>query len=438
MALVFYGYATGLFSSRKLEAATYDSIAFRFICANTHPDHDTIATFRRRFLPQLEPLFTAILMLAGEMGFLKLGTVSLDGSKMKEGASKHKALSWGHAQKLEAQLQQEVAELLEMAETTDREEEKAQIEIPAELERRQERLKAIGAAKARIEARAQERYEAEEAAYEAKIEARQAKEEASGKKARGKEPKPPSAGPREKDQVNLTDPESRIMPVSGGGFEQAYNAQVAVDIETLLIVAQFATEATNDKQQIGPALRELAKLPEELGGTETLLADNGFFSEDNVEAVAGAGIEPLIALGREAHHMPLAERMQLPASPGEGATVLDRMVYRLRTPEGRACYGKRKSTVEAVFGQIKRVLGFRQFMLRGFAQISGEWRLVTMAYNIRRLFQLRGGRRGASGTVTGSTKRGPFAGGLLNRWSAGIARRSHLLFPVHRFIPNVT
>ena len=441
LALLFYGYATGVFSSRKLEAATYDSIAFRFICANTHPDHDTIATFRRRFLAQLEPLFTAMLVLAAEMGLLKLGTVSLDGSKMKANASKHKALSWGHAVKLEKRLEAEVRALLAMAEATDREEDKAQIDIPSELERRQERLEAIRAAKARIEARAQERYEEEKAAYEAKIEARRAKEAATGKKPGGRAPKPPQPGPREKDQVNLTDEQSRIMPTSGGGFEQAYNVQACVDVETHLIVAQFATQATNDKEQVEPALKQFKALPEALGRVDHLLADNGFFSQANVEATDEAGIEPLIALGREAHHLPLGERIEVAQPPGEGATALEAMAYRLKTPVGRALYGRRKSTLEPVFGQIKHVLGFRQFMVRGFAGIRGEWCLVTMAYNIRRLFQLRGGRAKAAGKtvcrVPGGARGISLAGSLFPRmqwWGAMIKERRHLRFPMSSLI----
>lgn len=437
LALLFYGYATGIFSSRKLEAATYDSIAFRFISANTHPDHDTIATFRRRFLAQLEPLFTAILVMAAEMGFLKLGTVSLDGSKVKANASKHKALSWGHAEKLEAQFQQDVDGLLALAEATDREEEKAPVDLPEELRRRQERLAAIRAAKAKIEARAQERYQAEEAAYEAKMEARRAKEEATGKKTPGKPPKPPEPGVRPKDQVNLTDEESRIMPTSGGAFEQAYNAQAAVDIETHLIVAQFATQATNDKKQVEPALEKLGALPEVLGSVKHLLTDNGFFSQANVEAVVEAGIEPLMALGREAHHQALADRMTVPEAPGQEASALEEMAYRLKTSEGRALYGRRKSTVEPVFGQIKRVLGFRQFMLRGFERISGEWRLVTMAYNLRRLFQLKNGGQRATAKGPGSGARGPVADRLPNRWTAMIARWSHRFLPEPQLCPQV-
>ena len=297
LGLLFYGYATGVFSSRKLEAATYDSIAFRFICANTQPDHDTIATFRRRFLPLLNRYFVEILLLAHEMDLLKLGTVSLDGSKMKANASKHKALSYGYACRLEKQLQQEVKALLEKAEETDRREDLEHVDLPAELARRQERLAAIGAAKKRIEQRAKGRYEAERQSYDDKMVERRAKEEVTGKKARGKAPKPPVAGPRDKDQVNLTDSESRIMP-SGSSFEQAYNVQAAVDVASHLIVMQRLTQASNDKQQMVPALEALSDLPQELGRVETVLADNGYYSKANVEAIAEHGIEPLIALGR--------------------------------------------------------------------------------------------------------------------------------------------
>jgi len=217
LALLFYGYATGVFSSRKLERATYDSVAFRYIAANDHPDHDTIATFRKRFLPELTPLFVQILLIAREMGFLKLGKVSLDGTKIKANASKHRALSWKHACKLEAQLKAEVEELLRHAEEADRSDLPDGLDIPAELARREERLTAIAQAKAEIERRAAERYAEEQAAHEKKLAERQAKEQKSGKKARGKQPKPPVDGPRNKDQVNLTDEESRIMPVAGGG-----------------------------------------------------------------------------------------------------------------------------------------------------------------------------------------------------------------------------
>jgi len=260
-ALLFYGYATGVFSSRKLERSTYDSVAFRYITANTHPDHDTIASFRRRFLKELSELFVQILMIARQMGVLKLGKVSLDGSKIKANASRHRALSYGHACKLEAQIKAEVAELLKKAEAADRSDLPDGLSIPEELERREKRLTAIAAAKAEIERRAAERHTREQAAYEEKIARRTKKEQETGKRARGKQPKPPAPGPRSSDQVNLTDEESRIMPVSGGGFEQGYNVQAVADTTSKLIVSAHVTQQPNDKQQIKPALEHLTALP---------------------------------------------------------------------------------------------------------------------------------------------------------------------------------
>ena len=421
--LLFYGYATGVFSSRKLEAATYDSVAFRFLCANTHPDHDTIATFRRRFLSELEPLFLQILLIAREAGLLKLGAVSLDGTKVKANASKHKALSYDYASKLEAQLQAEIQELLRRAEEADRlHEAKEDVDLPAELARRQERLQVIREAKRKIEERARERHEADEAAYEEKMARRRAKEEATGKKTPGRAPKPPeSAAPRGKDQVSLTDEESRIMPTSGGGFEQAYNAQALVDVATHLVLSGYVTQAPNDKQQLVPALARLEELPEQMGKATHLVAGNGYFSTPNVEAARGAGIEPLIALGRERHNVPLEERLASadPEEPPEEASALDEMAWRLQTREGRALYGKRKSTVETVFGIMKSALGFRQFLLRGLRQVSGEWTLVRIAYNLKRLFRLSGGRLGGlpggSGVPVTTPGTGPSPRGALGR-----------------------
>ena len=391
LALLFYGYATGVFSSRRLEAATYDSIAFRYVAANQHPDHDTIATFRRRFLSELEALFVQILVLAAEMGLLKVGTVSLDGTKVKANASKHTALSWAHACKLETQLKAEVKALLHLADQADEDEVSQGLDIPEELARREARLAAIAQAKAKIEARAAERYAREKAAYEEKVQQRQAKEAVTGKKPPGRKPKAPEPGPKAKDQVNLTDSESRIMPVSGGGFEQAYNAQAAVDQESLLIVGQHVSPAPNDKQELEPALAELDKVPEEAGQVETVVADNGFFSESNVKAVEGRGMAPLVALGRARHNVPLFERLAAaPDGPplAEAATAVERMAQRLQSQEGQAVYARRKCTVEPVFGIIKSVLGFRQFLLRGLEQVQGEWTLGSIAWNLKRMARL--------------------------------------------------
>jgi transposase len=388
LGVLVYGYATGVFSSRKLERATYDSVAFRFIAANQHPDHDTIATFRRRFLQEIEGLFVQVLEVAREMGLLRMGTVALDGTKIHANASRHSALSYEHAGRIEAQLKAEVADLLAKAEAADRSDLPDGLSIPEELARREERLAKLAEARATIEARARERFERERAEHEAKLAARGAKAEASGRKPRGKPPRPPTEGPLPTDQVNLTDEESRIMPVAGGGFEQCYNAQAVVAAGSLLVVAADVVQAPNDKRQLSPMLDKLAALPEDLGKPETLLADNGYFSAANVAACGAAGIAPLIALGREGHHPSLGERFaEAPPAPDD-PTPVEAMAHRLKTLEGRKLYAQRKHIPEPVFGIIKSVLGFRQFLLRGLDHVRGEWNLVTMAWNLKRMFAL--------------------------------------------------
>ncbi len=388
LALLFYGYATGVFSSRKLERNTYDSVAFRFIAANTHPDHDTIANFRRRFLPQLKALFVEILLIARQMEVLKLGSVSLDGSKVKANASRHKALSYDHACKLEAQLKSEVAELLKKAEAADRADIPDGMSIPEELERREKRLAAIAEAKAEIERRASERHAREHAAYEKKVAERAEKEKTTGKKAKGKKPKPPKPGPNAKDQVNLTDEESRIMPVSDGGFEQAYNVQAGVDTATKLIVATHITQQPNDKQELKPTLDNLAALPKVLGTVTEMIADSGYFSEANVSECEGQEITPYIAVGRDQHNQSLWDRFREPPPLPDDADSVTRMKHRLRTAAGKAVYALRKVTSEPVFGIIKEAMGFRSFLLRGYEAVQGEWNLVCMAWNIKRLHAL--------------------------------------------------
>lgn len=389
LALLFYGYATGVFSSRKLEQATHDSIAFRYIAANTHPDHDTLATFRKRFLPELQPLFVQILLLARTLGFLKMGKISLDGSKIQANASKHSALSWGHALELEQQLKEEVARLMAMAEAADTTEVVDGMDIPAELARREHRLKAIGEAKAQLEVQAAQRHAVEQAAYEAKKTEREAKAQETGRPPRGPEPKPPQPGVRDSDQINLTDKESRIMPASGQSFQQAYNVQAGVETESLLIVTQHVTQNINDKREVEPTLKALEPLAETLGQAEVLLADNGYYSEANVNACVRDKLTPFIAAGREHHHLPLEQRWTNPPLLAAQADTVEAMKHRLQTREGRAIYGRRKCTVEPVFGIIKSVLGFRQFHLRGLQAVSGEWTLVSMAWNLKRMFALQ-------------------------------------------------
>ena len=390
LGILIYGYATAVFSSRKLERATFDSVAFRFIAANEHPDHDTIAAFRRRFLQQIEALFVQVLLLAREMGVLKLGTVALDGTKVHANASRHSALSYEHAGKIEAQLQAEVAELMACAEAADQAEAPDGMSIPEELARREKRLAKLAEARATIAARAKERHAREQAEHDAALAARTAKTAATGRKPGGKPPAPPVEGPGPTDQVNLTDEDSRIMKVAGGGFEQCDNAQAMVATGSLLVVATDVVQAANDKQQLQPMLGKLCAMPEELGKAETLLADTGYFSAANVQACVAAGIDPLIAMGRQPHHPSLDERFAPAPPPPDNPTPVEAMAHRLKTPEGKKLYGLRKQTPEPVFGIIKSALGFRQFRLRGLENVRGEWNLVTVAWNIKRMFALAG------------------------------------------------
>ena len=388
LGILVYGYATGVFSSRKLERATHDSVAFRFISADAHPDHDTIATFRRNFLKEIEALFVKVLLLAREMGVLKMGTIGLDGTKIHADASRHSAWSYEHAGKIEAQLKTEVAQLMAMAEAADKSNVPDGMSLPEELARRQDRLRQLAIARTKIKARAKERFEHEAAEHAAKIAAREEKIAITGKKPGGKPPAPPVEGPRPGDQINLTDEESRIMPVPGGGFDQCYNAQAAVATGSLLVVAVDVSQAPNDKQQLVPMVAKVTALPAELGKPETMLADTGYFSAENVAASHKAGISPLIAMGREPHHQALSARFAKAPPAPMNPTQVEAMAHRLKTPEGKKLYGLRKQTPEPVFGIIKSVLGFRQFSLRGLDKVRGEWSLVTMAWNLKRMHTL--------------------------------------------------
>jgi transposase len=391
LSVLTYGYATGVFSSRKLEAATRDSVAFRYVAANLHPDHDTLNSYRKRFLPQIEGLMVQVLLIARTMGVLKLGNIALDGTKIHANASRHSALSYGHIKQLEAQLQAEVKKLLALAEEADNEKIPTGLDLPDEIARREDRLKAIGQAKAKIEERARERFEQEQTEYQGKLSKREAKARETGKPPRGKAPLPPQEGAKDKDQINLTDEESRIMKTPGGGFEQCYNAQLAVDMESYLITSTNVVQAANDKQQVGPMLEELVALPVPLGKIETLVADTGYFSEANVETCCGHKITPLIAVKRESHHPDPLERFTEPPPLPAGATEVEKMRHRLKTKQGKEMYAKRKSTVEPVIGIVKSALGFRQFLLRGLENVNGEWNLVALGWNLKRMFNMKNG-----------------------------------------------
>ena len=342
LAILVYGYATGTFSSRKLERATYDSVAFRYIAAGTHPDHDTLATFRRRFLRGIEALFVQVLELAGEMKVLKLGTVCLDGTKIHANASRHRALSYGHIEKLEARLKTEVQELLALAEQADKADVPDGMSLPEELKRREDRLALMGVAKAKLEARAKERYVCERTEYDQKMATR-----------------------------------------------------AGVDATTMLVVATGVTQATNDKQQVVPMLETLASQTATQGKLEYLIADTGYFSAHNVNACDAAQIEPLIAVARENHHPDWRERHTEPAPLPATATPAETMAHRVKTKDGRKRYALRKQSVEPVFGimaqghPVKSAMGFRQFSLRGLDKVRGEGSLVCLAWNLKRLAVLR-------------------------------------------------
>jgi transposase len=389
LSLLFYGYATGKISSRKIEKATYEDLGYRYVAGGLHPDHDTIAHFRKTFLPELQGLFVEILLLAKLAGILKVGNLSLDGSKIHADASKSKAASYGRLVELEKQLQDEVKQLFELGEQADQ----GEITLPEglvigdEIAFRKARLENLANAKAILEARAKERYEQEKAEYEAKVKAREEKAKKQGKKPRGKSPEPPKEGPNEKDQYNFTDPDSRIMKNSTNtGYDQHYNAQVAVTQDTMLIVATSLSNHPNDKREAEPTLDALSP---ELGQPEGAALDNGFFSEHNILALEQRNIEPYIATGREPHYQTVETLLgTAPAEPPAEASPKEKMAYKLATEIGKEIYRLRKSTVEPVIGIIKEVLGFRQFSLRGLANAAGEWCLVCLAFNLKRMHTL--------------------------------------------------
>lgn len=388
-SLLIYAYCVGIPSSRKIERATYDSVAFRVLAADQHPDHDTIADFRRRHLKALAGLFTQVLRLCQKAGLVKLGHVALDGTKVKANASKHKAMSYDRMEKSAQQLEQEVQELLQRAEQADTEEDRQYgvgqrgNDLPDELRFKQSRLKKIQEAMSALEAEAKAKAEAR------REEIRQQEQalEQEGKKRRGQAPKEPSERPEDKAQYNFTDPDSRIMKDGASkSFEQCYNAQIIVDSTSQIIVAAQVTQEANDKNQVKPMVEEMKA---NLDGQkpEQMSTDNGYFSEDNVKYLQEEGIDAYVATGRIKHG-----QSPVPAARGripQAATVMERMARKLRTIKGRATYSKRKEIVEPVFGQIKEVRGFRRFLLRGLENVDCEWDFISLTHNLLKLF--RGG-----------------------------------------------
>lgn len=395
LGLLIYSYATGTFSSRQIERNSHDHVPVRYLCADTHPDHDTICEFRRRNGELFAHSFAQVIEMAARSGVLKVGgiTVAIDGTKVLANASKHAAVSYGHAGEKMRELDLEIAELMKKAEAADATPLDDGLSIPEELQRRVERKAKLAAARAEMEVRALARVEQEREAYEPKRAARAAKR-AAGKKPRGKEPRPPSGTPGAKDQINFTDEQSRIMKAANGHhFEQAYNAQAAVEIASRLIVGAPVVNAPNDKEQLAPTY---AAIVPAAGPVAEVLIDSGFVSEQAVKQIEYAasgqptGVSILAAVKRDRHGRSVAqlEKRDDPPAPPPNAPFLEQMAHRVATKAGRRRYQQRQQTVEPVFGIIKAAMGFRRFSLRGLGKVRLEWTLVTLAYNLRRLFTL--------------------------------------------------
>jgi transposase len=390
LTLLIYCYATGTFSSRRIETLTYENVAVRYLSADTHPDHDSICKFRRENKELLSSSFHQVLELAANADVLQVGdlTVAVDGTKILANASKHSAMSYDHVEKQMKLAEEQIEELLAKAEDADSTPLQDGLSVPEEIKRREDRLAKLKVAKKVMEERAKQRFEEEKAEYEAKLAQRQAKEEATGRKSRGKKPKPPQEGPRPKDQYNFTDPESRIMK-DGGSFEQCFNAQAAVEVDTMLVVGQHVCNAPNDKQQLEPTLNCVSPVVDEVSKG---LADSGYYSEAAVVAVENGDAGPTVyaAIKRHGHGRSVQqlEEHEDPPAPPPGASVAEIMAHRLETKAGKELYGLRKQTVEPVFGIIKEALGFRRFLMRGLEKVNLEWTLVTTSYNLKRLFNL--------------------------------------------------
>ena len=380
VALLLYCYATGTRSSRKIQRRCHVDVACRVIVGQDIPDFRTISDFRKIHLSRLEALFVEVLKLCALAGLAKVGTIALDGTKVKANASRHKAMSYDRMKTEEARLKQEIAKLLAEAQAADDSEDQQHgpdrrgDELPEELARRQGRLAKILAAKKLLEERART----------------EAAEDATRRAAEGKPPAktpPAEAVPDPKDQINFTDAESRIMKASNKGWDQCGNAQ-AVCNEDQIILAADVTDQANDVRQVVPMIDQAQANLDAAGVEEAIkamLGDAGYYSEANATALAGRGIEPYLATERLKHHEKIAAapRGRIPA----GLTPKQRMARKLRTKKGRAMYAKRKGMIEPIFGQLKQVLGMRQFSLRGLASMRGEWRLMATVHNLLKLWR---------------------------------------------------
>jgi transposase len=389
VALLLYCYATGTRSSRRIMRRCQVDVACRVIVGEDIPDFRTISDFRKTHLARLEALFVEVLKLCALAGLVKVGTIALDGTKVKANASRHKAMSYDRMQEEQKRLEEEISRMLAEAQAADDAEDarygpdRHGDELPAELARRQSRLAKIQQAKAMLEERAKA----------------EAAEEAARRAAQGQAPPktaPADAVPEPKDQINFTDPESRIMKVANKGWDQCGNAQ-AVANEQQIILAADVTDQANDKLQVVPMVDQTrqnldaAGVPQAIGA---MLADSGFYSETNTAALEQRGIDPYVATERLKHNEKIAAapRGRIP----KDLTAKQRMARKLRTKKGRQRYAKRKGMIEPIFGQLKGVLGFRQFSLRGLAAMRGEWRLMATVHNLLKLW-----RRGQAVVMAG-------------------------------------
>jgi len=389
LALLIYCYANGIFSSRRIERATYRDIAVRYLTGDTHPDHDTLCTFRRENFDAIAETFLHVLNLAREMGVLKVGTVAVDGTHIAANASKDKNVRYDRAGELEQQLRQDVTALLAEAERTDRQETDDGQSLPKEIARREKLLEKMQQAREQLEQRAKQRAEGERAAYEKKLHER---ERRTGRR-KGPEPKPPKDTPDDKEQINLTDPESGLMRKNKrSSYTQSYNAQAVVDAEgSQLIVGGHVTRCASDANELKPAVESV---PEDVGTVSAVLADSGYVNTDAMEDLEEDGLELYVAVSREENHSQRRyDYRPRSATNKPGKVVKDpyllSMRGKLQTDAGRRIYAKRKQTVEPVFGIIKEAMGFRRFLLRGLDKVAGEWALVRLAYNVKRLWRLQ-------------------------------------------------
>ena len=405
VTLLLYSYSVGVFSSRKIAAASERNLAFLAIVGRDRPDFRTISDFRKRHLDSLSELFVQVLQIAGVAGLVKLGNIAIDGSKFRANASRHKAMSYGYMQKEVVRLREEIASLLGRAEQTDAEQDAALgsrrgDELPEELKRREDRLAVIEDAMQRLEQEALAKANAERERRAAV----DAQRDASGEKRRGREPAPVSDEPAAKAQTNFTDPDAKIMK-TGKAFDYCFNAQAAVDEEHQIIVGAEVTNQANDKQQAVPLAQAVLQNLEAAGialpqdedvpaaaGVDAgvprkipATLDNGYFSETNVNDLEELGFDPHISTGRKKHNTP--SPTQTSGLPPESATAKERMTHKLKTPAGRACYAKRKHIVEPVFGQMKHCRGFRQFLLRGLENVAGEWKLLCLTHNLLKIWR---------------------------------------------------